>query len=84
MDVVHDAGSNVFVYVHKAYKGEFCGLCGNYNGDASDDLRLIDGKLAKDEKSFHDGWRRPSLTAEQEEKFEVSPFFPRFLSAAHA
>lgn len=71
MDIVHDGGSNVFLYLHKAYKGEFCGICGNFNGDASDEMVLVTGKKADNFKQFYESWRRPTLTFQMDESFEV-------------
>ncbi|XP_062341282.1 alpha-tectorin [Osmerus eperlanus] len=34
-----------------------CGLCGVFNGNASDDLRLPNGRLAESVELFTDGWR---------------------------
>ena len=34
-----------------------CGLCGLFNGNASDDLRLPNGRLAESLELFTEGWR---------------------------
>ncbi|KAM8834963.1 alpha-tectorin [Synchiropus picturatus] len=34
-----------------------CGLCGVFNGNASDDYRLPSGRLAESTEQFTDGWR---------------------------
>lgn len=34
-----------------------CGLCGLFNGNASDDLRLPNGRLAESPELFTEGWR---------------------------
>ena len=44
--------------VPRALEGRLCGLCGDFNGVADDDLRGPDGTLYADGSSFADGWIR--------------------------
>nr|XP_009939102.1 PREDICTED: IgGFc-binding protein-like [Opisthocomus hoazin] len=39
-----------------------CGICGNYNGDAADDLRGPDGKLVGAVAAMTKAWRAPDFT----------------------
>uniref|UniRef100_A0AAY5JW14 Tectorin alpha n=1 Tax=Esox lucius TaxID=8010 RepID=A0AAY5JW14_ESOLU len=40
-----------------AFYNATCGLCGLFNGNASDDLRLPNGRLAETPELFTEGWR---------------------------
>lgn len=45
------------VTVSSTYKGKLCGLCGNFNSVARDDMRSRDGKLLSDTWRFGSSWR---------------------------
>lgn len=45
------------VTVSSAYKGKLCGLCGNFNSRAVDDMTTRDGKLVNDPWKFGTSWR---------------------------
>lgn len=39
-----DGNSGIYVKLTDEHKGKTCGLCGNYNGDMSDDFLLQNSK----------------------------------------
>jgi hypothetical protein len=45
-------GNGVVVGVHKYYSGKACGLCGDANGDGSDDYRTSAGKIVSSSNVF--------------------------------
>uniref|UniRef100_A0A3Q1F2W2 VWFD domain-containing protein n=1 Tax=Acanthochromis polyacanthus TaxID=80966 RepID=A0A3Q1F2W2_9TELE len=40
-----------------SYKGQTCGLCGNFNNYYQDDLRMPSGRLSMSESEFGNSWR---------------------------
>lgn len=50
--VSYDFRSSVSVELAESYENSVCGLCGNMNGDVSDDLMLPDGTQASDANKF--------------------------------
>ncbi|XP_076016838.1 IgGFc-binding protein-like [Genypterus blacodes] len=56
LTVFYDTVSYVQVIVPSTYQGKMCGLCGNYNEKADDDLGLPDGKPAKNTLEFGQAW----------------------------
>lgn len=40
-----------------SYRGQTCGLCGNFNGFAQDDLQGPDGLLLPTEAAFGNSWQ---------------------------
>jgi len=46
-------GRQATIQLSDDYKNVQCGLCGNFNGDAEDELRKGDNELADDVQSFH-------------------------------
>ncbi|XP_077974758.1 IgGFc-binding protein-like [Styela clava] len=50
-------GNAVIIRVPPAYKNMLCGLCGDYNGDSSDDLKMRDGMMAEDFNEFGDSYQ---------------------------
>ncbi|KAJ8335065.1 hypothetical protein SKAU_G00407040 [Synaphobranchus kaupii] len=57
VSVSFDWDSTVIVKVPKTYEGVTCGLCGNYNHKAQDDMRMKDGKEASSPKALGQSWR---------------------------
>ena len=55
------------------YKGNVCGLCGNFNGDPSDDFLLPNGVLLSGADQFGDFWRRSKTCTRK----------PRVVESAH-
>ena len=51
-----DGHYRVEVTVSMAWQGRLCGLCGNYNDDASDDFTTPAGDLAATEDDFGMSW----------------------------
>ena len=63
VEVVWDGDSFLEVTVPNKFKNKLCGLCGNYNGLKSDDLKGRDGKLYTDGEAFGTTWRIGSRRA---------------------
>lgn len=59
--VLWDGQSQVEVRVPSSYRGQTCGLCGNFNGFAQDDLQGPDGRLLPTEAAFGNSWKVSSL-----------------------
>ncbi|XP_010189555.1 PREDICTED: kielin/chordin-like protein, partial [Mesitornis unicolor] len=52
----------VTVMVARDLSKGLCGLCGDYDGDAANDLRGPDGKLVGDTVALAKAWRAPDFT----------------------
>ncbi|XP_006871587.1 PREDICTED: IgGFc-binding protein [Chrysochloris asiatica] len=65
--VAYDLKYNVRVTIPGNYHRQLCGLCGNYNGDPSDDFQKPDGSQTGSSSEFGDSW---------EEKVPGSPCLP--------
>lgn len=61
--VLWDGQSQVEVRVPGSYRGQVCGLCGNFNGFAQDDLRGPEGLLLPTEAAFGNSWQVSSTGA---------------------
>ncbi|NWZ28376.1 FCGBP protein, partial [Asarcornis scutulata] len=48
------------VAVPSSYFGATCGLCGNFNEDAEDEMKLADGTQAASVEDWAESWRDPS------------------------
>nr|XP_033814887.1 IgGFc-binding protein-like [Geotrypetes seraphini] len=57
--VQYDGNHYVDVTLPSPYKGQLCGLCGNYNGDPSDDIVKPDGNAAASSTELGDSWIVP-------------------------
>ncbi|RVE54856.1 hypothetical protein evm_000623 [Chilo suppressalis] len=69
VQMLWDGDGFLEVTVSSAYKGKLCGLCGNFNSVARDDMRTRDGKLLNDTWRFGTSWRvggRRACTRQQE------------------
>ncbi|XP_068180237.1 IgGFc-binding protein [Antennarius striatus] len=55
--VTYDWRSTVTVTLPSNYQGVVCGLCGNYNSKAQDDLAMPNGQLAKNGDKLGDSWQ---------------------------
>ncbi|KAJ8378920.1 hypothetical protein AAFF_G00232850 [Aldrovandia affinis] len=58
--VTFDLRNHVVVHVPETYKNGTCGLCGNYNGDSTDDLRLPNGTMTSDLTTLGAAWKHLS------------------------
>ena len=59
-----NGGRRVKVTVSRMWKDKLCGLCGNFNGDRSDDFKMPNGNLAMVETDFGDSWRYTESTSD--------------------
>lgn len=59
LQVLWDGQSQVEVSVPGSYRGQMCGLCGNFNGFAQDDLQGPEGLLLPTEAAFGNSWQVP-------------------------
>uniref|UniRef100_A0A8C7BYM0 Kielin cysteine rich BMP regulator n=1 Tax=Neovison vison TaxID=452646 RepID=A0A8C7BYM0_NEOVI len=57
LQVLWDGQSQVEVSVPGSYRGQMCGLCGNFNGFAQDDLQGPEGLLLPTEAAFGNSWQ---------------------------
>uniref|UniRef100_A0A2K6T6R5 Kielin cysteine rich BMP regulator n=1 Tax=Saimiri boliviensis boliviensis TaxID=39432 RepID=A0A2K6T6R5_SAIBB len=57
LQVLWDGQSQVEVSVPGSYQGRTCGLCGNFNGFAQDDLQSPEGQLLPTEAAFGNSWQ---------------------------
>nr|XP_020145327.1 kielin/chordin-like protein isoform X2 [Microcebus murinus] len=59
LQVLWDGQSQVEVSVPGSYRGQMCGLCGNFNGFAQDDLQGPEGLFLPTEAAFGNSWQVP-------------------------
>lgn len=45
------------MYAPAKYKDKVCGLCGNYNDQAGDDLLTKKGRVAENNERFFNSWK---------------------------
>ncbi|XP_045915562.1 IgGFc-binding protein-like [Micropterus dolomieu] len=57
LQVSYDCNSIVHVKVPSTYADAMCGLCGNYNSNSKDDLKLKNGTLAASAEELGKSWR---------------------------
>lgn len=57
--VTYDLVYHITVTVPGNYRGRTCGLCGNFNGDKTDEFQLPGGNVAKDSYTFGAAWKVP-------------------------
>ncbi|CAH2237616.1 jg7375 [Pararge aegeria aegeria] len=57
VQMLWDGDGFLEVTVSSSYKGKLCGLCGNFNSVARDDMRTRDGRLLNDTWRFGSSWR---------------------------
>uniref|UniRef100_A0A3Q3INE2 VWFD domain-containing protein n=1 Tax=Monopterus albus TaxID=43700 RepID=A0A3Q3INE2_MONAL len=55
--VTYDWWSTVSVTLPSNYQSAVCGLCGNYNGKAQDDLTMQSGQIAPDATKLGESWQ---------------------------
>ncbi|XP_061431558.1 IgGFc-binding protein-like isoform X4 [Lethenteron reissneri] len=56
LTVIFNRKSHADVTIPSSYAGQVCGLCGNYNGDKSDEFKTPDGSLVTSENVFGNSW----------------------------
>ncbi|KAI8501455.1 hypothetical protein Bbelb_207260 [Branchiostoma belcheri] len=56
LKVLYDGSHRVEVTVPDTYQDALCGLCGNYNGNDTDEFLTPDGSLAADVMQFGNSW----------------------------
>ncbi|XP_033646553.1 von Willebrand factor-like [Asterias rubens] len=52
-----DYGTSVLVTLDPSHAGQVCGLCGNFNGDSSDDFYTRSGAMESSPQLFGRSWR---------------------------
>ncbi|KAI8435152.1 hypothetical protein MSG28_003527 [Choristoneura fumiferana] len=71
VQMLWDGDGFLEVTVSSVYKGKLCGLCGNFNSVAKDDMRSRDGRMLNDAWRFGTSWRvggRRACTRHQEQR----------------
>ncbi len=56
-----DGKESIFVQVADDLKGKTCGLCGRYDGDATNDFETDAGKVVTSAASFGNSWKKTPL-----------------------
>ncbi|NXC77137.1 FCGBP protein, partial [Anhinga anhinga] len=65
--VIHyDLLHRVTVTVPESYRGQLCGLCGNYNGQRDDDFLLPSGRQAPNMRVFSSAWKTQDASCTDE------------------
>ncbi|XP_035468628.1 alpha-tectorin-like [Scophthalmus maximus] len=57
LSVTYDGYSTVFISVPASYRGKTCGLCGNFNGNQTDDFLTPSGTIANTPDEFGTSWK---------------------------
>lgn len=57
LDVLFSPNGEVTLTARAALVNRLCAPCGNFNGDASDDLKLPDGRTVKNIADVIDAWK---------------------------
>ncbi|KAF7242410.1 IgGFc-binding protein [Varanus komodoensis] len=55
--VSYDWNSQLLVKISRSFSEKICGLCGNYNGNPTDDFRTPSGSLALSPEEFGKSWK---------------------------
>ncbi|XP_062996680.1 IgGFc-binding protein-like [Elgaria multicarinata webbii] len=56
VEIQFNGASSLFIRVGPEYQNQLCGICGNFNGDATDDKVLPSGKKALNDTEFGNAW----------------------------
>lgn len=59
MKVLFDGDAHILMSIPSSFRGRLCGLCGNFNGNWSDDFVLPSGAVAPNVEAFGTAWRAP-------------------------
>ncbi|KAM9510488.1 IgGFc-binding protein-like [Guaruba guarouba] len=62
LDIGFNPSGEVTVMVAQGLSGKLCGICGNYDGNAANDLQGPDGTLVGDVVALAKAWRAPDFT----------------------
>ncbi|XP_007941342.1 IgGFc-binding protein [Orycteropus afer afer] len=57
--LLFDGDAHVLMSIPSPFRGRLCGLCGNFNGNWSDDFVLPNGNVAPSVEAFGAAWRAP-------------------------
>ncbi|XP_062031948.1 LOW QUALITY PROTEIN: IgGFc-binding protein [Lepus europaeus] len=57
--LLFDGDAHILISIPSPFRGRLCGLCGNFNGNWSDDFQLPDGSVAPSVEDFGAAWRAP-------------------------
>ncbi|XP_055002412.1 IgGFc-binding protein [Sorex araneus] len=57
--LLYDGDAYVLISIPSPFRNRVCGLCGNFNGNWSDDLTLPNGQPAANVDAFGKAWRAP-------------------------
>ncbi|XP_072472336.1 IgGFc-binding protein-like isoform X3 [Notamacropus eugenii] len=57
LEVQYNGRNTLFVRVGPGYRGQLCGMCGNFNGDKKDDKILPNGRPAPSDAAFGNAWQ---------------------------
>uniref|UniRef100_A0A087YB60 Uncharacterized protein n=1 Tax=Poecilia formosa TaxID=48698 RepID=A0A087YB60_POEFO len=59
LSVMYDGSSTVSISVSPDYRGNMCGLCGNFNGNPNDDFHTPSGASSNSADAFGAAWKVP-------------------------
>ncbi|XP_036130509.1 IgGFc-binding protein [Molossus molossus] len=68
--LLFDGDAHILISIPGSFRGRVCGLCGNFNGNWSDDFDLPSGTIAPSVDAFGAAWRAPSSSQGCGEGFE--------------
>ncbi|XP_067316854.1 IgGFc-binding protein-like [Anolis sagrei] len=57
LSVLYDSSHYLLIYIPTTYQGHVCGLCGNFNGDRSDELQLPSEVITRNVTEFGASWK---------------------------
>ncbi|NXV90820.1 FCGBP protein, partial [Calonectris borealis] len=57
LTVTYDWQSQITVSAPRAYANALCGLCGNYNGNADDEMMMKNGQVTSNPDTFGHSWK---------------------------
>ena len=57
--LLFDGDAHILISIPSSFHGRLCGLCGNFNGNWSDDFVLPSGTVAPNADAFGAAWRAP-------------------------
>lgn len=57
--LLFNSNAHVLISIPSTFHGRVCGLCGNFNGNWTDDFVLPGGTVAPDAEAFGAEWRAP-------------------------